>query len=114
MDRGLRPDVRLIDADREDARLAAVEAELAAGRPVFVTRELPGLAERYSLERGRAAGASLAGGTTAAPPLAETLDIPFGDALRLTGFELSEVPATGARWLRLSAAFASAPVRTTS
>ncbi len=42
LDRGLRPDVRLIDADREDERLAVVEAELAAGRAVFVTRELPG------------------------------------------------------------------------
>lgn len=110
MDRGLRTDVQLVNIDREDQRLAAVEAELAAGRPVFVTRELPGLAERYSLS---AAGPLVrvwpAG--AASVPLAERLDIPFGDALRLTGFELTEIPATGAHWLRLSAAFrVDAPV----
>ena len=111
MDRGLRPDVQLIDADREEQRLAAVEAELAAGRPVFVTRELPGLAERYSLSAAGPLVRVWPAGTAAAPPLAETLDLPFGDALRLVGFELSEVPAAGARWLRLSAALAvDAPV----
>ena len=97
MDRGLRPDVRLLDADREDERLAAVEAELAAGRPVFVTRELPGLAERYSLSAAGPLVRVWPAGMAAAPPLAEALDLPFGDALRLVGFELSEVPAAGAR-----------------
>ena len=111
MDRGLRPDVQLIDIDREDQRLAAVEAELAAGRPVFVTRELPGLAERYSLSAAGPLVRVWPAGAAEAPPLAEALDIPFGDALRLTGFELAEQPAQGARWLRLSAAFrVDAPV----
>jgi hypothetical protein len=111
MDRGLRPDVRLIDADREDERLAAVEAELAAGRPVFVTRSLPGLAERYSLSAAGSLVRVWPVGNTATPPLAQTLDLPLGDALRLTGSELSQVPATGSHWLRLSAAFAvDAPV----
>lgn len=111
MDRALRPDVRLLDADREDERLAAVAAELAAGRAVFVTRELPGLAERYSLSAAGPLVRVWPAGAAEAPPLAETLDIPFGNALRLTGFEFSQVPAAGARWLRLSAAFAvDAPV----
>ncbi|HSN73496.1 MAG TPA: DUF2723 domain-containing protein [Anaerolineae bacterium] len=111
MDRGLRPDVRLLDVDREDERLAAVEAELAAGRSVFVTRELPGLAERYSLSAAGPLVQVWPAGSAAASPLAETLDLPLGDALRLVGFDLSQVPATGAQWLRLSAAFAvDAPV----
>jgi hypothetical protein len=111
MDRGLRPDLRLLDVDREEERLAAVEAELAAGRPVFVTRELPGLAERYSLSAAGPLVQVWPAGSAAAPPLTETLDLPLGDALRLTGFELSQVPATGAQWLRLSAALAvDAPV----
>lgn len=105
MDRGLRPDVRLVDVDQEDARLAAVEAELAAGRPVFLTRDLPGLAERYSLSAAGPLVRVWPAGTASAPPLVQALDIAFGDAVRLTGFELSEVPATGARWLRLNVAF---------
>jgi hypothetical protein len=104
MDRGLRPDVQLIDIDQEAARLQAVDAEMAAGRPVFVTRELPGLAERYSLSAAGPLVRVWPAGAAEAPRLAQTLDIPLGDALRLTGFELSEIPATGATWLRLSAA----------
>ncbi len=104
MDRGLRPDVQLVDIDQEAARLAAVEVEMAAGRPIFVTRELPGLAERYSLSATGPLVRVWPAGAAEAPPLAQTLDIPLGDALRLTGFELSEIPATGAAWLRLSAA----------
>ena len=105
LDQGLRPDVRLIDADREDERLAVVEAELAAGRPVFVTRELPGLAERYSLSAAGPLVRVWPAGTAAAPPLAGTPDVALGDALRLEGFQLSQIPAQGSRWLRLSAAF---------
>jgi hypothetical protein len=105
MERGLRPDVRLLDADREDERLAAVEAELAAGRAVYLTRELPGLAERYSLSAAGPLVRVWPAGTAAAPPLSEAPDLPMGDALRLVGFELRQVPATGAQWLRLSAAF---------
>jgi hypothetical protein len=105
MDRGLWPDVRLLDVDREGERLVAVDAELAAGRPVFVTRDLPGLAERYSLSAAGPLVRVWPAGVAATTPLAETLDLPFGDGLRLTGFELVKIPATGARWLRLNAAF---------
>jgi hypothetical protein len=47
---GRRPDVVLIPADAEAARLAAVDAALAAARPVYLTRDLPGAAGRYSLD----------------------------------------------------------------
>lgn len=105
MDRALRPDVRLIDADREDERLAVVEVEVAAGRPVFVTRELPGLAAGYSLSAAGPLVRVWPAGAAAAPPLAQAPDAAIGDALRLTGFELSRIPAQDAAWLRLSAAF---------
>ena len=47
---GQRPDVMATPADAEPARLAAVDAALAAGRPVYLTRDLPGAAARYSLD----------------------------------------------------------------
>jgi len=47
---GQRRDVSLVAADAESARLAAVEAGLASGIPVYLTRDLPGIAGRYSLD----------------------------------------------------------------
>lgn len=46
---GLRPDVQPIAADREADRLAALDRLLSEGRPVFLTRPLPGAEARYSL-----------------------------------------------------------------
>jgi hypothetical protein len=45
-----RPDVKVVPADAEAARLAAVDAALAAGRAAYLTRDLPGAAARYSLD----------------------------------------------------------------
>lgn len=47
---GLRPDIALTAADGEAARYEAVEAALARGEPVYLTRDLPGAASRYSLD----------------------------------------------------------------
>lgn len=47
---GQRPDLRVAAADAEAARFAAVDAALAAGRPIYLTRDLPGAAGRYSLD----------------------------------------------------------------
>jgi hypothetical protein len=47
---GQRPDVTVIPADREADRLAAVDAALASGVPVYLTRDLPGASARYSLD----------------------------------------------------------------
>ena len=47
---GQRPDVAVVPADAEAARFAAVDAALAAGRPAYLTRDLPGAASRYSLD----------------------------------------------------------------
>jgi hypothetical protein len=47
---GQRPDVEVVPADAEIARFAAVDAALAAGKPAYLTRDLPGAAGRYSLD----------------------------------------------------------------
>jgi hypothetical protein len=46
---GLRSDIVTVAADREEARLAAVAQVLAGERPVYLTRELAGAPERWSL-----------------------------------------------------------------
>lgn len=47
---GIRADLETIAADDETLRREKVDAALAAGRAVFVTRPLPGLAEAYALD----------------------------------------------------------------
>jgi hypothetical protein len=47
---GLRPDLETIAADDEPLRRERIEAALAGGHTVFVTRPLPGLAEAYALD----------------------------------------------------------------
>ena len=44
-----RPDIETIAADLETERLATVERKLAQGKTVYLTRELPGAPERWSL-----------------------------------------------------------------
>jgi len=46
---GLRPEVETVAADQEVARWQALETALASDRPVYLTRDLAGIAERYSL-----------------------------------------------------------------
>ncbi len=47
---GRRADVETIRADVEAARQEAVDAALAGGRAVFITRPLPGLTDAYALD----------------------------------------------------------------
>lgn len=47
---GQRPDLQVTRADEETERHAAVAAALAQGEPVFLTRDLPGAAQQYSLD----------------------------------------------------------------
>jgi hypothetical protein len=61
---GQRPDVTVVPADREADRFVAVDAALAAGAPVYLTRDLPGAAGRYSLD---AAGPLIAVSSKARP-----------------------------------------------
>jgi hypothetical protein len=61
---GQRPDVTVQPADAEPDRFTAVDAALAAGAPVYLTRDLPGAAPRYSLD---AAGPLIAVSPKASP-----------------------------------------------
>jgi hypothetical protein len=61
---GQRQDVEVVAADAEAARFAAVDAALAAGKLVYLTRDLPGAAGRYSLD---AAGPLIAVAAKATP-----------------------------------------------
>jgi hypothetical protein len=47
---GRRPGLETVAADPEIERRSAVDAAIAAGRAVYVTRPVPGLADRYSLD----------------------------------------------------------------
>ena len=61
---GQRPDVAVFPADDEGARFLAVDDALAAGVPVYLTRDLPGAAKRYSMD---AAGPLIAVSPKASP-----------------------------------------------
>jgi len=47
---GERPDLQVTRADGEEERAAAVALALGQGEPVYLTRDLPGAAQRYSLD----------------------------------------------------------------
>jgi hypothetical protein len=47
---GERPDLQVARADAEGERMAAVEAALAQGETPYITRDLPGIAARFSLD----------------------------------------------------------------
>jgi hypothetical protein len=76
---GQRPDIEVVPADAEAARYAAVDAALAAGKPAYLTRDLPGVAGRYSLD---AAGPLIAVSPKAAPA-SPPAGQPVGDAVVL-------------------------------
>jgi len=84
---GLRPEITTIAADEEGFRLEAVEQQLAAGHPVYLTRPLPGAEERWHLSalgplirvRERPAEIEVS-------PQVDS-NISFGDGLLLLGYD---------------------------
>ncbi len=100
---GQRPDLRVSRADSEADRMAAVEAALAAGEPVYLTRELAGAAQRYSLD---AAGPLIRVSPKAAPGPAPEGGQPMGaGVVLLRGEVLAGRPAP--RTVRVSLAWAA-------
>lgn len=84
---GLRPDVVTLAADGEPERLAAIAAQVAAGRSVYTPRPLAGLPERFSLS---AAGPLIRVHPPAAagmPALAHAVRQPLTPAVTLVGWE---------------------------
>ena len=88
---GLRTDVETVAADAEEARLQAVETAMADGS-AFITRPLPGLAERYSL--GAVTGLIDVAGDLetllrVAPPAYDLPDLPRDPRELWNGFALT-------------------------
>ena len=101
----LRPDVARITADDPAARLLAVDQAMAAGTAVYLTRELPGLAERYSLTAEGPLVRVWPAGQATPPALPQAVDVPFGDGVRLVGFDAAPLEARGMTLLRVQAAW---------
>ncbi len=85
---GLRPEIVTVAADREEERLAAIAEALAAGRPVYLTRPLPGLAERYSLSALGPLIEVRDSPRTTVPVPGHPLALDLTDNLRLWGYDL--------------------------
>ncbi len=90
-----RRDVETVVADSEAERLAAVERLLAEGKTVYLTRELPGAPQRWSLN---AVGPLIRVDprpVTSLPALVYPVDQPITPAIELLGYVLSRPPHTG-------------------
>lgn len=90
-----RPDLETVVADNETDRLAVVEKLLAAGKAIYLTRELPGAPERWSLS---AIGPLIRvyPQPVAAPAQMDfTLNQPVTPEISLLGYDISRPPQTG-------------------
>jgi len=86
----LRPDLVPIPADSEEARLAAVEEQLAAGRAVYLTRPLPGAAERWYLSSVGPLIQVRAQPEVVPPPgMQFPSDVEYANGVRLLGYDLA-------------------------
>lgn len=91
----LRPDVETVAADREADRLAAVERLIDEGKSVYLTRELAGLPEHYSLS---AAGPLIRveAEATASPPVQpHQVNRVVTPAISLLSYAVTRPPHTG-------------------
>ena len=84
---GIRPDVETIAADREDARLAALEQALRRNRAAYLTRPLRGAPEKHALSSVGPLIRVQPKPITSAPPLPRPFDADFG-AVRLVGYDI--------------------------
>jgi Protein of unknown function (DUF2723) len=104
---GQRRDITLVAADAEGARFAAVASGLARGAPVYLTRDLPGVSRRYSLN---AAGPLIQVSAKPAPAAAAPGQ-EMGDGIRLLGAKTSILPGHSALDVRVTVTWtASVPV----
>ncbi len=95
----IRPDVQTVAADKEDARLAAITAALKQDRVVYLTRQLKGAAEKYSLASLGPLIRVQPKPVTAAPKISHPLDENFG-AIKLLGYAMdtARLAALPNRW----------------
>lgn len=90
-----RLDIETVAADLEAERMAAVENLLDEGNSVYLTRELDGIAERYSL---RAVGPLIKVNPepiSTPPEVANLVNQTVAPGITLVGYTVSRVPHTG-------------------
>jgi hypothetical protein len=85
-----RPDLETIAADAEADRLTAVEKLLAEGKTVYLTRELPGAPERWSLSAVGPLIRVNPQSVTASPPMEIGLNQPVTSEISLLGYNISQ------------------------
>jgi hypothetical protein len=91
----LRPDVETVAADKEPERLAAVEKLLTEGKTVYLTRELPGAAEHWSLSAEGPLIRVNPQPVTTPPLMDKVINQPVTLQITLLGYTLSHPPHTG-------------------
>jgi len=98
---GRRPDLLLVRADDEKPRLARVDELMARGIQVYVTRPLPGLAEKYSLSSVGPLVAVHQTPSNLVPDSLRRIDASFQGEAVLLGAIVAE-PASDGRPLRVT------------
>ena len=83
----LRPDAQTIAADKEPARLVTIASALKQNRVVYLTRQLPGAPEKYSLSSLGPLIRVLSKPATTPPTISHPLDEDYG-AVKLIGYDL--------------------------
>lgn len=89
---GIRTDLRLVAADREEERLAAISRLMAAGSPVYLTRPLDGAERSHSLSSFGPLIRVRRAPLTESPAIAVPRTIDFSGQAMLLGFSLNETP----------------------
>ena len=92
----LRPDVETIAADQETHRQAAVKRLLNEGKTVYLTRELPGAPEQWSLNAVGPLVRVDSGPAGVLPAVTYTVEQAVTPEIRLRGYDISRPPFTGA------------------
>jgi hypothetical protein len=90
-----RPDVETVAADKEPDRILAVERLLAEGKTVFLTRELQGAAERWSLSAVGPLVRVNPEPVTTASELTFTVDQAIMPEIKLLGYHVARPPYHG-------------------
>lgn len=85
--RGIRPDVQTIAADKDAERLHAIDEAVKQNRTVYTTRPLKGLPDRYSLSSLGTLVRVLPEPNRTVPPIQHILDDRFG-AVQLIGYNI--------------------------
>jgi len=107
---GLRTDLETIAADGEELRRERVDAALADGRAVFITRPLPGLADAYAMDAVTGlidVGGYLETLIRVGQPSGEVPDLPRTTSqepipgLRLLGYGVRQHGGHSQEWVRL-------------